>query len=168
MVLIRRTGEQAWRSPKSSTYPNEEALEVLLATSPELLPAVSASSLVVARQVQTGVGPVDLLGIGVDGSVVVVECKLHANPEIRRAVVGQLFAYASAIWQTPPASFEQAVSARLGRPLLEAVQALAGGGIAGTSSPSARTSSATCVTAASDSSLPSTRSPMNSSGPSST
>jgi hypothetical protein len=127
MVLIRRPGEQAWRSPKSSTYPNEEALEVLLATSPELLPAVSASSLVVARQVQTGVGPVDLLGIGVDGSIVVVECKLHANPEIRRAVVGQLFAYASAIWQTPPASFEQAVSARLGRPLLEVVQALAGG-----------------------------------------
>ncbi len=103
--------------PEVSAYPNEEALEQLLAASPDLLPGASAGPMVVARQVQTGAGPADLVGIGLDGSVLLVECKLRANPEIRRAVVGQLFAYASALWQMPIEDFEQAVADRLGQAL---------------------------------------------------
>ncbi len=115
-----------WRSPEISAYSNEDALEVLLAASPELLPGLAASPVVVARQVQTGVGPIDLIAVGLDGSIVLVECKLRANPEIRRAVVGQLLAYASLIWQTPVAAFEQAVSARLNKSLAAAARELAG------------------------------------------
>jgi hypothetical protein len=115
-----------WRSPEISAYSNEDALETLLAASPELLPGLASSPVVVGRQVQTGVGPIDLLAVGLDGSIVLVECKLRANPEIRRAVVGQLLAYASSIWQTPVAGFEQAVSARLGKSLAAAARELAG------------------------------------------
>src|SRR5215212_8339546 len=98
MLLMRRVGQGAWHAPEVNAYPNEDALEQLLAASPDLLPRASSGPMVVARQVQTGAGPADLIGIGLDGSVLLVECKLRANPEIRRAVVGQLLAYASALW----------------------------------------------------------------------
>jgi hypothetical protein len=124
-LLIRRHGDPAWRKPEVSAYPTEEALESLLAGSPELLPGLAATPVVMARQVQTGAGPVDLLGVGLDGSIVVIECKLRANPEIRRAVIGQLLAYASSIWQTSAVTFEQAVGARLAQPLVAAARALA-------------------------------------------
>jgi hypothetical protein len=117
MLLIRRLGEGSWHAPEVNAYQNEEALEQLLAASPDLLPGSSAGPMVVARQVQTGAGPADLIGISLDGSVLLVECKLRANPEIRRAVVGQLFAYASALWKMPVEEFERAVAARLGRVL---------------------------------------------------
>jgi hypothetical protein len=124
-LLIRRHGDPAWRKPDVSAYPTEEVLESLLAGSPELLPGLEATPVVMARQVQTGAGPVDLLGVGLDGSIVVIEYKLRANPEIRRAVIGQLLAYASSIWQTSAATFEQAVGARLAQPLVAAARALA-------------------------------------------
>lgn len=126
MLLIRRDGEKGWRSPEVSQYPSEAALEALLAASPELLPGIADATLIVARQVETGAGPIDLLGVGLDGSVVLCECKLRANPEIRRAVVGQLFAYASALWGMQLAEFERAVSARLGRPLVDVAAEMAG------------------------------------------
>jgi hypothetical protein len=124
MLLLRRVGEGAWHTPKVNAYPSEEALESLLAASPDLLPGASSEPLVVARQVQTGAGPADLIGVGLDGSILLVECKLRANSEIRRAVVGQLFAYASALWRMPAAEFERAVAARLGQPLTLAARAL--------------------------------------------
>ncbi len=126
MLLIRRDGEQAWRSPEVSQYPSEAALEALLAASPELLPGIADATLIVARQVETGAGPIDLLGVGLDGSVILCECKLRANPEIRRAVIGQLLAYASALWGMQLAEFERAVSARIGRPLLDVAAERAG------------------------------------------
>lgn len=94
VLLLRHKGDQSWRSPEISAYANEDALETLLAASPELLPGLASPPVVIAQQVQTGAGPIDLLTVGLDGSVVLVECKLRANPEIRRAVVGQLLAYA--------------------------------------------------------------------------
>src|SRR5215213_1750679 len=99
MLLLRRDGDKSWHAPAITAYTNEEALEQLLAESPDLLPGASPERMVVARQVQTGAGPADLVGVGLDGSLLLVECKLRANPEIRRAVVGQLFAYASSLWR---------------------------------------------------------------------
>lgn len=126
MLLVRRDGDTKWHAPAVTAYSSEEALEELLAASPDLLPGASAGPMVVARQVQTGAGPADLVGVGLDGSLLLVECKLRANPEIRRAVVGQLFAYASSLWRTKLDEFEHAVSARLGGALSKAVAELAG------------------------------------------
>ena len=126
MLLVRREGARSWHAPGVTAYPNEDALEQLLAESPDLLPGASPERLVVARQVQTGAGPADLVGIGLDGSLLLVECKLRASPEIRRAVVGQLFAYASSLWRTPVVEFEAAVAARLGQPLAAACRSASG------------------------------------------
>ena len=126
MLLVRREGAKVWHAPAVSAYTNEEALEHLLAESPDLLPGATAEPMVVARQVETGAGPADLVGVGLDGSLLLVECKLRANPEIRRAVVGQLFAYASSLWRMPVGEFEAAVGARLGQPLAKACRAASG------------------------------------------
>lgn len=126
MLLLRRDGEANWRAPAITAYPNEDALEQLLATSPDLLPGASAGPMVVARQVQTGAGPADLVGVGIDGSLLLVECKLRANPEIRRAVVGQLFAYASSLWRTRVGEFERTLAARIGTSLVAAAKGVAG------------------------------------------
>ena len=42
-------------------------------------------------------GTVDLLVVDRTGGLTLVECKLRANPEIRREVVGQILAYAGGL-----------------------------------------------------------------------
>jgi hypothetical protein len=46
--------------------------------------------------------------VDASGDITVVECKLAANPEIRRRVVGQLLAYSSAIWRMSFEEFDDA------------------------------------------------------------
>src|SRR5207249_4092094 len=57
-----------------------------------------------------------------------IECKLAANPEIRRAVVGQIFAYASGLWRMHGDDLDAAWRARstTGAGLRQAAEALAG------------------------------------------
>ncbi len=77
VVLIRRSGE-SWRSPKVTAYSNEDALQSLVATSPQLLPG-GAAALAVAREFPVAAGSIDLVGVDPDGEVVVCECKLEAT-----------------------------------------------------------------------------------------
>ena len=97
--LIRRSG-QDWQEPAASSYSNEAELQDLLATAPSLLPGDEALA-VVREFCIPEVGSVDLVGVSSTGRVVVVECKLRANPQIRREVVGQALAYAGGLWQMP-------------------------------------------------------------------
>ena len=98
-MLIRQPGER-WRVPATTHYTDEAALQALLAESPELLPDVPSDGVLVARELSIpGAGYLDVAVVGLDASLTLVECKLAANPEIRRAVVGQIFAYASGMWR---------------------------------------------------------------------
>jgi hypothetical protein len=110
MVLIRR-GSDGWREPAASAFDNEKALQDLVMLSPSLLPG-GESLAVVAELSVPNVGFIDLVGVGADGRIVIVECKLRANPEIRREVVGQVLAYASGLWRMPYENFEAAFVAR--------------------------------------------------------
>jgi hypothetical protein len=95
-MLIRHAGQQ-WHVPKVGQYPDEAALQLLLAESPELLG--SADRRAVVRELEVpGIGSLDICAVGPSGTITLVECKLHKNPEIRRKVVGQLFAYAAGLW----------------------------------------------------------------------
>jgi hypothetical protein len=95
--LIRRVGDAGpWLAPRSSAYNDEDQLEELVADSPHWVPGVQEGAFSV-RQFYTSAGPVDVLIVGSDGSVTAVECKLDANPEKRRTVIGQLIDYVSAI-----------------------------------------------------------------------
>lgn len=96
-MLIRHTDGGKWHTPRTTAYTNEAELRDLLAETPSLLPGIDAEATAVARELPTGTGPADVVIVDGTGEITVVECKLRANPEIRRQVVGQLLAYASAI-----------------------------------------------------------------------
>ena len=112
MVLIRRP-KGTWHEPESSKFDSEKALQDLVRLSPTLLPGGDELA-VVAELSIPGVGFVDLVGVGSDGRIVIVECKLRANPEIRREVVGQVLSYAGGLWRMSYDSFESAFWARAG------------------------------------------------------
>jgi hypothetical protein len=123
-MLIRHGDTGRWHEPASSGWVTEAALELLLAESPFLLPWDLSEGLVLASQVGLPTGTADLIGVGVSGEIVVVECKLKSNAEIRRHVVGQVFAYASALWRMPYDTFESAWSKAAKTPLIDSVRAI--------------------------------------------
>jgi hypothetical protein len=107
-LLARRKGERHWRTPTVTAYTAEGELQAMLRDSPELLPGDDdRRPIVMADEFPVNVGAVDLVGVSVTGSLTVVECKLRANPEIRRNIVGQLFAYGSALWGMTYEDFDE-------------------------------------------------------------
>lgn len=120
MVLIRQ-GQGSWHEPESSKYVNEAALQELVKLSPTLLPGGDELAVVDELSIP-GVGFVDLVGVGSDGKVVIVECKLKANPEIRREVVGQVLSYAGGLWRMTFEQFDAAFTARAKIGMYEAVK----------------------------------------------
>lgn len=122
MVLIRhKQGE--WHQPETSAYSSEKALQELVKHSPSLLPPGTPMA-VVDEFTISGIGSVDLVGISSSGDITIVECKLRANPEIRREVVGQVLAYAGGLWRMSYESFSDSFSRRAHKPLFESVEAL--------------------------------------------
>ena len=129
-ILIRVGGTGTWTTPETMAYTDEAHLRDLLALDPSRIPGVSAGALTV-RELPTGAGFVDVTAVDEDGTITVVECKLGANRDERRKVIGQVQDYASAIWQTGFEGFSQSWAARGGEPLAdhldaEALEALRG------------------------------------------
>lgn len=111
-----------WRAPSITAYTNEKALQQLLSESPGLLPGVETETAVAAREVYVpGSGPADLVCVDVQGAVTICECKLQDNPDIRRTIVGQAFAYAAGLWRMTYEDFDHVMAARLGQPIAEAL-----------------------------------------------
>jgi hypothetical protein len=124
-MLIRRSGER-WHAPASESFDDEATLELLLKESPDLLPGAQGAPIAVVSQLYIPeTGPADLIAVSTRGSITVVECKLKANPEIRRNVVGQVFAYASGLWKMRYDEFDELYAKRAGLPLAEHVRAAA-------------------------------------------
>jgi hypothetical protein len=111
-LLIRHAGG-AWSAPEATGYALEADLQELLYTHPTLIPGVSAPY-VACREFQTGPGPADVLVITGSGQLVVVECKLAYQADVRRSVVGQVLDYASNLWQMPIGDFERQWRSRTG------------------------------------------------------
>ena len=101
--FIRRPGS-GWVQPPKAAYDNEAELQSLLEESPDILPIGDSLTLVKEFWIPE-IGSVDLVGITSEGDVVIVECKLRANSQIRREVVGQALAYAGGIWRIHPDDF---------------------------------------------------------------
>ncbi len=77
-------------------------LQRLLFERPSLIPVNEIEPLFsplipLAREIQTNVGPVDVVYLNPDGYLTLVETKLWRNPESRRQVVAQIMDYAAAI-----------------------------------------------------------------------
>lgn len=121
VLMIRKPGG-AWHAPPITAYPNEEALKMLLARSPELLPVEQGGTMAVATEVAVpSIGYIDLVGVDPDGNITLVECKLGSNAEIKRKVVGQIFAYAAGLWKMSYEGFDQAFAAKHGASLAQAM-----------------------------------------------
>jgi len=93
--------------------------------SPSLLPGDEQYAVVDEFWIP-GVGSADLIGVSATGTITIVECKLKANPEIRREIVGQVLAYAGGLWKMGYDQFASTFESRAKVSLPVAVAAVAG------------------------------------------
>ena len=125
-MLIRRPG-QPWH-PLQPALHDERALQTLLVQSPSLLPSPGPGELAVAANFRIGsTASVDLLGVGVDGRVALVECGRQEGPG-RRPMGGAALAVGAGLWRAPYEEFDRAFAVRAGVPLLDKVAAIARAG----------------------------------------
>ncbi|MFD7160942.1 hypothetical protein ACFV9C_40605 [Kribbella sp. NPDC059898] len=118
MVLVKDGDRWAAADPRS--WGSEADLEQVLADHPYLIPGCDSAA--VARQFAiAGVGVVDLVCTDEFGTITLIECKLARNAEIRRAVIGQIFAYASGLTGTSEPDFSTEFARRSGSSLLSAL-----------------------------------------------
>ena len=123
-MLIRKADEK-WQVPDTIAYEKEKNLEDLLVDPLHLLLGDTYKQMALASQMIFLRGQPDLVGVDTTGSITIVECKLRSNPEIRREIVGQIFAYASVLWRMTYEDFDKAFKARAGEALFERVNRIA-------------------------------------------
>jgi hypothetical protein len=122
-MLIRRPG-QAWHQIQPVLH-DERALQTLLAQSPGLLPSPGPGELAVAANFKLGsTGSIDILGVGIDGRVVLVECGRQEGPG-RRPMGGSALTVAAGLWRAPFEELDAAFAGRAGVGLVEAAATLA-------------------------------------------
>jgi hypothetical protein len=127
-VLLRRSPETRFAAPEIASYGNESQLQKLIEETPDLLPGVDGGPpVVVMREFPLAVGRVDLVVVDLEGGISLCECKLRANPQARREVVGQIVSYAGALSRMSHHDFAQRSSVILGRALPDALATLAEG-----------------------------------------
>ena len=101
--VLRRVGSKV-EEVDLHGYTDEREFQEILASHPGLIPGCERAA--VAREFPLpGIGYVDLMLLDGDGALTVVECKLEANAEIKRKVVGQLLTYAAGLWQMTAEDF---------------------------------------------------------------
>jgi hypothetical protein len=85
-----------WKLLSPAGFPDEASLHSLVEDAPQVLPLSGEPQLViVGREVRLGSGYADLVAIESSGRIAIIEIKLAANAESRRAVVAQVLAYAA-------------------------------------------------------------------------
>lgn len=128
-MLIRRPG-QPWH-PLQPALHDERALQTLLVQSPSLLPSPGPGELAVAANFRIGsTASVDLLGVGVDGRIVLVECGRQDGPG-RRPMGGAALAVGAGLWRAPFEEFDRAFAVRAGVSLVDKAAAIARSGALG-------------------------------------
>ena len=103
---MRTAKGQHWSEVESASYEDESGLQALLSKSPGLVPvdeigeAMSPFVFAVREYGLPGSGSTDLLLFNAEGQIGIVECKLRANAQIKREVVGQIMEYAAHLWNS--------------------------------------------------------------------
>lgn len=86
---------------ESASFLNEKELQDYIESLPSILNAISQLNrqdyplYILKRELSVASGSIDFLATDVDGSLYIIETKLAQNPELRRAVIGQVIEYAS-------------------------------------------------------------------------
>jgi hypothetical protein len=127
-ILMRHTSNEPWAPVGSASYTNEAELQRLLAETPSLISVTDirpeAESLVVAvREIGLpGSGNTDLIAFSPSGEIAVVECKLAANAEIKRKVIGQALEYGAYLWGMDYEGLDAKVQSRTNSSLADLVR----------------------------------------------
>jgi hypothetical protein len=131
-ILIRNSTAPKWEVVESAEYSAENELQKLLAESPALISISeiredSAPLVAAIREVGLpGSGFTDILAFSPKGDVVVLECKLVANPEIKRKVIAQVLEYGAYLWGMSYEELNTLVINRTNKNLAELVGEAAG------------------------------------------
>jgi hypothetical protein len=122
-ILLRNQGRD-WRRADPHPYLNEDELQALLKESPEIIPKSPPDlpRITYCREFPVGNYAIDLVGVGSDGSLSLIECKLASNREAKRTVVGQVLEYAAGVWRMGLSDFEHAFASRAGKSPLDALR----------------------------------------------
>ena len=103
-ILVRKNESKRWEPADPVSARAETEIQDLLVESPYLIPieeireGVSPLVVAVSEFGLPGSGSTDILAFSADGDIAIIECKLAANPESRRKVIGQILEYASFLW----------------------------------------------------------------------
>ena len=112
-AIWRRVGDGYERLVPAG-FPSEAVLHKLVEEAPETLPlAGSPDLMVLGIEVPLGGGYADILAVENSGQFVLIEIKLVANGEARRAVVAQLLSYASHLRGRDLESLERTLARKL-------------------------------------------------------
>ena len=126
-ILMRTHKEEQWQLVQSAAYANETELQKLLVEQPSLISVnevrEGAGTLVAAvREFPLDIGSIDLVGFTADGDIAVVECKLAANEEIKRKVIGQVMEYGANLWGMSYEELDQKILLRANKNLADFVR----------------------------------------------
>ena len=126
-ILIRNGKHTKWEPVDVAGYVIEAELQKLLAESPSIITIdevrEGASPLVVAVREfgLPGSGNTDILAFNSQGDIVVVECKLAANQEIKRRVIAQVLEYGAYLWKMSYDELNKRIFSRTQKNLAELV-----------------------------------------------
>jgi hypothetical protein len=105
-----------WRPVAPAGFTAEKALHEAVFAAPDLLPLAGSPRLaVLGKEVSLGSGYADVMAVELSGRPVLIEVKLAANAEARRAVVAQILAYAAALQELSLERLEVLLAPHLGR-----------------------------------------------------
>ncbi|MBM2820920.1 MAG: hypothetical protein HW405_680 [Candidatus Berkelbacteria bacterium] len=101
-IIITKNGKNAEKIDKSG-FAYEDRLQQYIDDNPESIPLYEIKEdirvLVLAREFETGSGPIDAIGIDKDGDIYVIETKLYKNAD-KRKVVAQVLDYGASLWKS--------------------------------------------------------------------
>jgi hypothetical protein len=103
-IIISKNGKGAIKLNKIA-YGLEDRLQQYIHNNPESIPLYDIKEdvqlLILAREFQTGSGPIDAFGVDKEGEIYLVETKLYKNPD-KRTVVAQVLDYGASLWKSHP------------------------------------------------------------------
>jgi len=127
-ILVRSKGSKEWKFAESVRTKAESELQRLLVESPSLImideirEGVSPLIFALSEFGLPGSGATDIPAFSSEGDVAIIECKLAANPESKRKVIGQILEYAAYLWHMGYEEIDSRIKKSNGKSLSELVE----------------------------------------------
>ena len=126
-ILARNHKNEKWQTIEATTYEAESELQHFIAKEPSLIAVNevregSGSLVAIIREFPLNTGSIDILGFTQDGQIVIIECKLAKNNDLKRKVIGQLFEYGAGLWGMDYDSLDKRIIQKTNKTLIEFIR----------------------------------------------